>query len=219
MKNALKNMTITVICFSLLGILLGICLIIKPDLSIQTIGILTGIMLIAFGASLIFVDIRAHEYYLPFEGFLPGVVNIILGILLFKNPADFGPWLSFSVGAWIIISSVNDIRMAFNLRHMNIPWILIVIINVVNICAGFFMFYNPQLSSMSIVTAMGIVMIVNSVIRMVDMFMIRSDIEEVEKQIRYRYNEIEKLAAEYEKKVNEPAKENKEAPAENSETK
>ena len=219
MKNALKNMTITVICFSLLGILLGICLIIKPDLSIQTIGILTGIMLIAFGASLIFVDIRAHEYYLPFEGFLPGVVNIILGILLFKNPADFGPWLSFSVGAWVIISSVNDIRMAFNLRHMNIPWILIVIINVVNICAGFFMFYNPQLSSMSIVTAMGIVMIVSSVIRMVDMFMIRSDIEEVEKQIRYRYNEIEKLAAEYEKEVNEPAKDNKEAPAENSEAK
>lgn len=212
-------MTITVICFSLLGILLGICLIIKPDLSIQTIGILTGIMLIAFGASLIFVDIRAHEYYLPFEGFLPGVVNIILGILLFKNPADFGPWLSFSVGAWVIISSVNDIRMAFNLRHMNIPWILIVIINVVNICAGFFMFYNPQLSSMSIVTAMGIVMIVSSVIRMVDMFMIRSDIEEVEKQIRYRYNEIEKLAAEYEKEVNEPAKDNKEAPAENSEAK
>lgn len=212
-------MTITVICFSLLGILLGICLIIKPDLSIQTIGILTGIMLIAFGASLIFVDVRAHEYYLPFEGFLPGVVNIILGILLFRNPADFGPWLSFSVGAWIIISSVNDIRMAFNLRHMNIPWILIVIINVVNICAGFFMFYNPQLSSMSIVTAIGIVMIVNSIIRVVDMFMIRSDIEEVEKQIRYRYNEIEKLAAEYEKEVNEPAKENEEAPAENIEAK
>lgn len=212
-------MTITVICFSLLGILLGICLIIKPDLSIQTIGILTGIMLIAFGASLIFVDVRAHEYYLPFEGFLPGVVNIILGILLFRNPADFGPWLSFSVGAWIIISSVNDIRMAFNLRHMNIPWILIVIINVVNICAGFFMFYNPQLSSMSIVTAIGIVMIVNSIIRVVDMFVIRSDIEEVEKQIRYRYNEIEKLAAEYEKEVNEPAKENEEAPAENIEAK
>ena len=219
MKNALKNMTITVICFSLLGILLGIGLIIRPDLSIQTIGILTGIMLIAFGASLIFVDIRAHEYYLPFEGFLPGVVNIILGVLLFRNPADFGPWLSFSIGAWVIISSVNDIRMAFNLRHMNIPWILIVLINIVNICAGFFMFYNPQLSSVSIVTATGIVMIVNSIIRMVDMFMIRSDIAEVEKQIKHRYSEFEKLAAEYEKEAKEPAKASEEAPDNNSEAK
>ncbi len=212
-------MTITVICFSLLGILLGIGLIIRPDLSLKTIGILTGIMLIGFGAALIFLDIRAHEYYMPFEGFLPGVVNIILGVLLFRNPADFGPWLSFAVGAWVIISSINDIRMAFNLRNLDIPWVLIIIINIVNICAGVFMFYNPQLSSMSLVTMVGIVMITNSIIRLVDMFMIRKDIAEVEKQIKRRYNEIEKLAADYEKRAAESAKTSEEAPAQNSEAK
>ena len=196
MKNTVKNTITTIVCFSILGILLGIGLIIRPDLSIKTIGVLVGCMLILFGASLVYLDIKALEYYLPFEGLLPGILNIILGVMLLRNPADFGPWLSFVVGTWVIISSINDIRLAYNLRYLDIPWILLIVINIVNILAGVYMFYNPVLSSISLITVVGIVMIVNSIIRLIDMFTLRSQIREIERYVKSRFNDLEELTAE-----------------------
>ena len=196
MKNTVKNTITTIVCFSILGILLGLGLIIRPDLSIKTIGVLVGCMLILFGASLVYLDIKALEYYLPFEGLLPGILNIILGVMLLRNPVDFGPWLSFVVGTWVIISSINDIRLAYNLRYLDIPWILLIVINIVNILAGVYMFYNPVLSSISLITVVGIVMIVNSIIRLIDMFTLRSQIREIERYVKSRFNDLEELAAE-----------------------
>lgn len=213
-KNIVKNMTTSIICFSLLGILLGIGLIIRPDVSIQTMGILFAIILLFNGVTLIYLDIKAIEYYVPFEGLLPGALNIILAIILFRNPADFGLWLSFTLGTYVIISSINDIRLAFNLRHLNIPWVLLILINIVNILAGVFMFYSPALSSVSIVTSIGIVMIVNSIIRLIDMFSFRSQIKDVEKYVRLRVREVEdelNSLAEANKIENKPAEENAQA--------
>lgn len=180
MKTIVKTITNSVICTSLLAVLLGIVLVAYPGMTLFAIGVAIAAYLIVHGIALVILDIKAWRLYIPFEGLLQGILCIILGVLLAKNPASIADYFGIVMGLWIIVTSFGSIKAAAALRGTGAPWVLMIIINLIDIIIGGLVLYFPTLSSLAMTICIGIVLIVHSVISIIYMLVIRKNSRDLE---------------------------------------
>ncbi len=183
MKQAIKNITVTGICMSILAIIVGIIMMFYPGESLVALGITLAIYLIIHGITLIVMDIRAWSLALPFNGFLRGIVYIILGIFLLKGPESIAVALGIALGVWVIMASIDNIKLALALRGTGAPSALMIIIDVIDIIIGVIMVLTPVLSSVYATIFAGAAMVVHSIINIVNMISVKKNIADVEKAI------------------------------------
>ena len=158
-------------------------------MSLVAIGYVVASYLILHGIVLIILDIKAWRLYIPFEGLLQGILCIILGVLLAKNPANIAVYIGIVMGLWIIVSSFAGIKLAFALRWTDAPWVLMIVMNIIDIVIGCLVLYSPILSSLSLTMGLGIILIVHSIINIIDMFVVKKNARDVEKLIFEKANE------------------------------
>ena len=158
-KEIFKRTTNSVICSSILAIIVGIILVVSPDMSIKTISMIAAIYIIIHGVLLVVLDIKAAKYYVPFDGLLTGIISIILGVVLLGRPNILSTIFTIAIGIWITLSSINIIKLS-----------LIVI-------------FNPFEASLSIAVFAGLMIIAHSVINIVDMLVIKKEVKNISKAI------------------------------------
>ena len=180
MKTIVKNITNSVIVLSILAILLGIVLVAYPGMSLVVLGIIVAAYLIVLGATLVIVDIKAWRYFIPFDGLLPGILSIILGVLLAKDPGSIASYIGIVMGVWIIVSSFGGIRIAAALRGTGAPWVLMIIIHIIDILIGGCVLYSPVLSSISLTMAIGIILIIHSIVNIISMIVMKKNAKDLE---------------------------------------
>ena len=190
MKAIVKNITNSVILVSVLALLLGIVLIAYPGMSLMVLGVVVAAFLIIQGIALIIVDIKAWRLYIPFEGLLTGILSVLLGVWLAKNPANIAVYIGIVVGLWIIVSGFGGIRLACSLRRTGAPWVLMIILNIIDILIGGLILYSPVLSSLSLTMGLGVILIVHAVVSIIYMFVVKKNARDVEKLIVAKKNEI-----------------------------
>ncbi|MBR2725168.1 DUF308 domain-containing protein [Candidatus Saccharibacteria bacterium] len=154
-----------------------------PNISLQVIGIVFGIYIIAHGIVLIVLDFMAHNIYVPFQGIMSGILSIIVGIILVAMPNILSTIFAIALGIWIILSSVNTISIAISTRKAVSNWYLWLMLGIIDLICGVIILFNPFASSISIVMLGGIIMMIHSVITFVDTIMIRKDAKEVAKAL------------------------------------
>ena len=181
MKSIFKEISHSVIILSILMILLGIVLVAYPGLSMFVAGIIVGVSMIVYGIALIILDIRASIKNVPFDGMLPGILLIILGTLISWDPFGWAFVLTIYIGIYVIVTSVSNIKTSISLRGQGVPWVLMLIISIVDLLIGLFIFFSPVFASFSITIAAGIVLIVHSVFNIIDMLVIKSNLKKMEK--------------------------------------
>ena len=183
MKELFKRTVNWLIWLCVLGILLGCEMIVWPGQSLTVFGILAAVYLIITGFALIIIDIKAWRMYIPFDGFLPGVLNVVLGILFICNPDFFSVYVGVAFGLWILVSAFAGIKFAVKLRGTGAPWGLLVILQIVNILAGALMVYSPVAASFSLTIVLGIVLIIRAVTNLVSLLSVKKNAKEVEQLI------------------------------------
>lgn len=188
MKDIFKKITTSVILLSILAIIVGIAMIVYPGMSLVAIGIVISALLIVYGLVLVVLDVKAWRMYIPFEGMLRGILSIILGVLLAMHPEAISVYIGVFVGVWIIMSGISGIKLASALRRTNAPWVIMIIINIIDIIIGGLVIYSPVLSSVSLTMGLGIVIIVHAVINIIDMITVKKNIKEVEKLIVEKFD-------------------------------
>ena len=193
MKTIVKNFTTYVIILSLLAIVLGIVLVAYPGMSLVAIGYVVASYLILHGIVLIILDIKAWRLYIPFEGLLQGILSIILGVLLAKNPESIEAYIGIALGVWIIVSSFSGIKLACALRRTGAPWVFMIVMNVISIVIGCLVLYSPVLSALSLTVWLGSVLIAYSVINLIYMLVVKKYAKDVEKLIKEKMNPTENI--------------------------
>ena len=161
-----------------------------PDLSLEAMGIAVGIYIIIHGIVLIVLDFMAHNVYVPFNGIITGILSIIVGIILVAMPNILTIIFAIALGIWIILSSVNIISIAVNVRKGVSNWYLWLILGIIDLLCGIIILFNPFASSISIVVLGGIIIMVHSIITVIDMIMIRKDAKEVSKALEANFKEL-----------------------------
>ena len=190
MKENLKKYTLCLILMCVIAIIIGVFMMMYPDISLATLGVLVAVFMIVVGALLIYIDIKAWSYSVPFDGLLQGVLRIVLGILLLKNPDTMAVYIGIVLGIWMIMSSFGGIKLAYKLRYTSAPWILLIILNILNVLLGVCVLYTPALSSMALTTAVGMVIVAHAIINIIYVFMIRKNLKEVEQAAKTQLEQL-----------------------------
>lgn len=192
MREILNRQINSYIVSALLAFVIGLIMVLFPKLSVETIGILAAAYIITHGIVLIYLDVKATKYYIPFDGFLPGVFSILMGIVLCYKPSILPVIFTIVFGLWIISASISFIKVALHLRNTNLPWLSILLLGVLDLIAGFVLLINPFASTISIIVFTGIMLMIHSVINIMDILVIKKNLKDIGKEFKKRFNEFTK---------------------------
>ena len=190
MKELFKKITTSILVLSIIAFIIGLIMVIVPNVSLQIIGITFGIFAIIFGVVLITLNFMVHIIYIPFFGIVSGILSIIIGIMLIAMPDILPTIFGIALGIWVILSSVNIISMAITIKNGVSNWVWLLLLGIVDLICGIIILFNPFASSLSIVVLSGIVIMIHSAVTIVDMIMIKNDAKDIAKAIEANLKEL-----------------------------
>lgn len=164
-------------------------MVINPNLSLSAIGIIVGIYIIIHGIALIALDYLVGKFFTPFEGIMSGVLSIFLGILLIAMPGVLSVILTIALGVWIILSSVNIIKMSITIKEVDSNWFILLLLGILDLIVGAIVLFNPFVSSLSITMFAGIIIMIHSAINIIDMIIIKNNAKGIAKAIEKTFKE------------------------------
>ena len=111
--NKLKSMFRTSIIVSLILIVLGIFLIVSPEVTLSLVSYGVGIILFVTGLipTINFFINKENQKYLDIS-FIFGIIFIIVGIVVIINPKIVASIVPLLIGIWMIINGVIPRRVA-----------------------------------------------------------------------------------------------------------
>lgn len=161
----LKKLKTNVIISSILCIVIGIVLVIWPDLTME-------IACLAIGAVLLIAGItRLITYFTARDGSLYSQINLIFGIVLIVVGAlILWQWdkvleiVPIIVGIIIAIHGISDLRQAFALRKNEYEkWWVALILGLLTVILGVLLILNPFAALDTVVMLIGIFLIFDGI--------------------------------------------------------
>jgi len=162
MKKTL-NSVLGVVLVSILFILLGIVLIIWPDIAGKIVCYSLGVLILIFAAFRIVSFFTDKKVYFMFNlDLVVGLVAAGVGVYMLISPETVITVLPFMVGLLILFSSILDLQKALMLRNYGNPrWKSSLVLTFVKMALGIFMLAAPFLLAMAFIQVIGIALIYN----------------------------------------------------------
>ena len=178
LKKVNKFMWMSVIC-SLFFLVMGILLLINPEMSIRTISVVLAILLITSGILLI-VDYSGR---ILFNNFLIlGFISLLFGILLLVNPNILVMLIPITIGVWMVINAAINMQISLGLKKCGYNyWLLSFALSILSIFCGIMMVINPESSSLILTALVGVLLIIYSISDIVNLLIFKNNITKVVK--------------------------------------
>ena len=161
----LKKLKTNVVISSLVCIVIGIVLVIWPDLTME-------IACLAIGAALLIGGIlRLISYFTARDGSVYSQVNLIFGIILIVvGGLILWRWdkvleiIPIIVGIVIVLHGINDLRQAYTLfRNKYDKWWVALILGLLTVGLGVLLILNPFAALDTVVILIGIFLIFDGI--------------------------------------------------------
>ena len=168
------------IVLSILFMIIGLLLVVWPQASLDTFAYIIGGIMIIYGIYSFIDSFNINPAFCLFQ-MTNSILSFLLGICIFLNPSIFESILPIVLGIFFIISGAFSSRIAYIIRGIDNSYVLSLISSVLMIICGFILIINPQITAIMITTFIGIVLIVYAISDVVDMFIFKSKIKEIDK--------------------------------------
>ncbi|WP_075591347.1 HdeD family acid-resistance protein [Labilibacter marinus] len=160
-KNSVKHwylLTISGVVF----IALGIWVFATPLESYLTLALVFTLSFLVSGISEIIFSISNRKEIDGWGWTLSmGLLNVIIGVLLFIHPAISITTLPFFVGFTVMYRSVYAISMSIDLRNYGVmEWGNLLAIGIIGLLFSFLLIVNPLFSGLSLVVLTGITFVI-----------------------------------------------------------
>lgn len=163
--NILKRIKTNAIISSILYVLLGLALLLRPELSTTVLCTALGVVLILRGLSdiLDFVFHRDGSLYYSLH-LVGGIVLAAVGVWLVTRPTLIAVVIPRIIGVLILFHGLKDLGDALTLRKNKSPRALAaMILGLVTIALGALLVVNPFSAFATVVRIIGIVLIYDGV--------------------------------------------------------
>ena len=179
MLSKINKFLYSSIALSILMFVIGIIFIIEPEASFNTITYILAIVLIINGIYFLF----EKETSIFFTGFITfGVVEILLGVVMFLNPDIIKTLFPIVTGIIMISKSAIDLRFSLLLNKNGYRnWLGLAICAVISIACGLIIIFYPSIGTVALTTYLGILITVYSVSNIIDTIMFKKNINEIAK--------------------------------------
>lgn len=173
------------VCSSILFIVVGLFLILKPDTTITMISYTLGAIIMVTGVIFLIKYFSNRNQLGIFSGDLVyGVMSTIFGLILILNPTALAKIIPFILGIWIIISSVTKIQYSLQLKsYDNKAWVSTMIIAAVTFIWGLLLLFDPFEGAMVITQIIGIFILVYAVLDLVEISIIKKNLKDLKKEV------------------------------------
>ena len=184
MLNKLNKYLNSGIILTIVFLLVGGILIVKPDISFNIISYLIGASLIVSGIYLFIIDSKTKNIFI--NVFLYAILLTLIGILIILNPITLKVILPIFLGLWFLISGIFKIRLDIYMKDE--PYfILSLITNIITVICGVILLINPVESVSAITISLGIIIVVSSISSLIDIIIIKKNINSVVKYLKEEY--------------------------------
>lgn len=208
MEKLMKKFFRTSIITSIILIALGILLIFQSEATIMTISYLIGGILVALGvmAGIKFFRNTNNENKGDLD-LVYGIVSIILGIIVIKNPEAIASIMPIILGISIIISSATKLQYSFELKsNGNSLWKTTMIISIFSTLCGIVLLFNPFKAMAYFTKIVGVFIIIYSILDAISTYTINRNVKVFQKSIE---EGISEALVVMEEETNDSAKKNK----------
>lgn len=206
MKKFFRSSLIT----SLFLIALGLLLIFQSDAVIYSISYIIGGILIAIGVLAIIKFIQSTNNVQKAElDIVYGIVSVILGIVVIKNPEAIASIIPAILGISIIISSATKLQYAFELKaNGNNLWKTTMILSIISTLCGIVLLFNPFKALTSFTKVVGIFIVIYAVLDMISTFTIKRNVKIFQKTMQEGITEALVIKEEISENAEKEEKEN-----------
>ena len=145
MRKLLKQMKWDVILTSLLYVVLGVTILIIPNIMFRTLGYLIGAFLIVAGAvSMIGYLLRdAHQNYYR-NDFVYGLVEITIGIIVLYKIENIMELVPVILGILVVASGCRKLQDVIDMKRMEYGnWIAMLVLAAANVIFGVVLILDP----------------------------------------------------------------------------
>ncbi len=185
MDKLLKKFFTSSVLTSLTLLLLGLLLIFQSEVTIISISYVIGGILIALGILGILKFIKSvNNQYKEKLNIVYGVVTVILGILVIKNPHAIASILPIVIGIGIIINSATKLQYAFELKAVNNDlWKGTLIVSIISTVFGVILLFNPFKGAVFLTKIIGILISLYSILDIISTVSIGNNVKEIQKTV------------------------------------
>ena len=181
MKKELNRVFYTSLLTSIILVVIGILLLFFPNGTIKIVSYIlgaimgiTGIMgLIKF---FLYTDENKYNRY----GLAYGIVLLVVACLFFFKTDSIAKIMPFALGIYMIISSAIKVEYTLKLKKdKNDNWKVTLVMAIVSILFGLVLIFNPLKSALYMTQVIGIVLIFYAILDMIDSYIIKCNLKEV----------------------------------------
>lgn len=185
MEKLMKKFFRTSIITSIILIALGILLIFQSEATIMAISYLIGGILVALGvmAGIKFFRNTNNENKGDLD-LVYGIVSVILGIIVIKNPEAIASIMPIILGISIIISSATKLQYSFELKsNGNNLWKTTMLISIFSTLCGIVLLFNPFKAMTYFTKIVGVFIIIYSILDTISTYTINRNAKIFQKSI------------------------------------
>lgn len=177
MENFLKKNVISSIISSLIFLILGVIIVCNPATILTVIAyILGGVFLILGAIKIIGALLNKNNLKMYSNDIIIGIIAVALGIFVITCSNTIGSFFRIIIGIWIIYNALTNIVYSFKLKNVDLSiWPILFIMSVIMLVAGIYVAVNPG----TIITTIGIVVIIYSVIDLIESTIIYGNINKL----------------------------------------
>jgi len=197
MKNKIKGYVNASIFTAAAFVILGIIFIIWPGVSLDVIRWIISIAALSMGAYFIASDLSRNRAFSIFNESMLGTLLVILGVVFAVNP-NVMTIFPVVLGAWFVVSAVSACRVTANLKGTS-AYTASLLMAILSMIAGIVLIINPWAGSEMMMMFVGIVMVVHAASSLVDMIILKKNMNTVEKKVKAVVADIQEAEVKEEK--------------------
>lgn len=177
MEIFLKKTGWTGIITSLVFTLIGIVLIVNPEVTIKVISYVLGAIFICVGVVKIvdyFVTKGSSDFYN--YDLIYGIIAIILGVITILYSNTIGTVFRIIIGVWIIYSALMRFGFSLKLRKVGATtWIATLLLAICMIIFGIFILFNTN----AVMVTVGAIVVAYSIADLIESIIFVRDIDKI----------------------------------------
>lgn len=175
-----KSFTLSLI-ISILFIIIGLFLFIKPDITITTISYLIGGFLIILGIISCIRYFKSDYGINPFDfDLVYGVLVFITGLYFIIKPTMLAKIFPVILGIWIIINAVTKFQYALVLKKLKQDdFKYTLLISLLTFIWGVVLIINPLKTVLAVTQVIGVFIIIYAVLDIMDNFVLKRNEKEL----------------------------------------
>lgn len=153
------------VAMSVIMLILGLVLVIWPEMSLSALCFIVGIVLLIFGVVKLVSYFSKDLYRLAFQFDLAlGIFTLIFGIILIVHPENIVMLLPVIMGVLILLDGVFKIQTAMDARRFGMErWWAIMLLAVVTAIFGLLLVIRPFEGAVTVMILLGITLMVDGV--------------------------------------------------------